>query len=59
MYPFGGPRFRDGPRKVQAEQVLTTEVKDKGMIIQVPVDIQVLQDSLGFERSHLHLHFRH
>ncbi len=29
MYPFGGPRFREGPRKVHATEI--TEIISKSM----------------------------
>ena len=61
MYPLGGPRFLDGPRKVQAELKSMINLKERGVIrnAQDPLTTQFLQGSLGFERSHLHLDFRH
>jgi hypothetical protein len=43
MYPFGGPRLRDGPSEVQGRCKST----------------QFLHASDVDERSHLHLDFRH
>jgi len=61
MYPFGGPRFRDGPRKVQASErhQRTAEPTSDRKGLPVPSMRQFLQASFGLARSHLHLDLRH
>jgi len=61
MYPFGGPRLRDGPRNVQAEidGIRASQDRRGGDDSRVPRTIQLLQGSPGAECSHLHFDLRH
>jgi hypothetical protein len=80
MYPFGGPRLREGPKNVHAFQstvvskrlvlFATARKMSKGKSTtamrrgrkrdsRVPSMMQLLQGSLGVDRSHLHFDLRH